>query len=155
MLLICFGYYRNEQLFLYISLLRIKHTLAWHSTQETKTTYYKTRLFCILPMNSSERYSMVCAPVRRKSPRAGIIDRTGAQTMLYLTCTMTSSLDFAHYGVSRAKDSVSVDCGTSYHSYGPDSLLDLLVSPDFRMNSVWNKCCASIRIILCIARILF
>ena len=41
-----------------------------------------------------------------------IIDRTGAQTMLYLTCTIISSVDLAHYGVSRAKDWVSVDCGT-------------------------------------------
>ena len=32
--------------------------------------------------------------------------------MLYLTCTMISSLDLAHYGVSRAKDWVSVDCST-------------------------------------------
>ena len=29
-----------------------------------------------------------------------IIDRTGAQTMLYLTCTMISSVDLAHYGIS-------------------------------------------------------
>ena len=42
----------------------------------------------------------------------GIIDRTGAQTMLYLTCTMIASVDLAHYGVSHAKDWVSVDCGT-------------------------------------------
>ena len=42
----------------------------------------------------------------------GIIDRTGAQTMLYLTCTMKSSVDLAHYGVYCAKDWVSVDCGT-------------------------------------------
>ena len=41
-----------------------------------------------------------------------IIDRTGAQTMLYLTCTMISSVDLACYGVSRGKDWVSVDCGT-------------------------------------------
>ena len=52
---------------------------------------------------------MVCAPVRRDNPRAlarssGIIDRTGAQTMLYLTCTTITSVDLAHYGVSRAKD---------------------------------------------------
>ena len=40
-------------------------------------------------------------------------DRIGAQTMLYLTCTMISSVDLACYGVSRAKDLVSVDCGTS------------------------------------------
>ena len=32
--------------------------------------------------------------------------------MLYLTCTTITSLDLAHYGVSRAKDWVSVDCGT-------------------------------------------
>ena len=33
--------------------------------------------------------------------------------MLYLTCTTTTSVDLAHYGVSRAKDWVSVDCGTT------------------------------------------
>ena len=33
--------------------------------------------------------------------------------MLYLTCTMISSVDLAHYGISRAKDWVSVDCGTN------------------------------------------
>ena len=43
----------------------------------------------------------------------GIIDRTGAQTMLYLACTMISSVELAHYGVSRAKDWVSMDCGTN------------------------------------------
>ena len=47
---------------------------------------------------------MVCAPVRRDKPRA--------LTMLCLTCTMISSVDLAHYGVSRAKDWVYVDCGT-------------------------------------------
>ena len=41
----------------------------------------------------------------------GIIDRTGAQTKLYLPCTMISSVDLAHYGASCAKDGVSVDCG--------------------------------------------
>ena len=42
---------------------------------------------------------MVCAPVRRDNPRAlarGIIDRTDAQIMLYLTCTMITSVEFAH-----------------------------------------------------------
>ena len=53
---------------------------------------------------------MVCAPVRRD----GIIDRTCAQTMLYLTCTTITSVGLAHYGVSRAKDWVSVDCGTKH-----------------------------------------
>ena len=35
--------------------------------------------------------------------------------MLYLTCTTITSVDLAHYGVSRAKDWVSVDCGTNYN----------------------------------------
>ena len=58
---------------------------------------------------------MVCAPVRRDNPLAearGLSLRTGAQTMLYLTCTIISSVDVAHYGVSCAKNWVSVDCGT-------------------------------------------
>ena len=42
------------------------------------------------------------------------MDRTGAQTMLYLTCTMISSVDLAHYEVSRAKDWVSEACGTTF-----------------------------------------
>ena len=33
--------------------------------------------------------------------------------MLYLTCTTITSVDLAHYGVSRAKDWVSVDCCTN------------------------------------------
>ena len=32
--------------------------------------------------------------------------------MFYLTCTMISSVDLAHYGISRAKNYVSVDCCT-------------------------------------------
>ena len=32
--------------------------------------------------------------------------------MLYLTCTTISSVDLAQYGVSLAKDWVSVECGT-------------------------------------------
>ena len=43
----------------------------------------------------------------------GIIDRTGVQTMLYVTCTTITSVDLAHNGVSHAKDWVSVDCGTN------------------------------------------
>ena len=37
--------------------------------------------------------------------------------MLYLTCTMISGADLAHYGVSHAKDWVSVDCGTISYIY--------------------------------------
>ena len=33
-------------------------------------------------------------------------------TMQQLTCTTITSVDLAHYGVSRAKDWISVDCGT-------------------------------------------
>ena len=50
---------------------------------------------------------MVCAPVQRdKTPiiSEGIIDRTGAQIMLSLTCSTITSVDLAHYGVSYAKD---------------------------------------------------
>ena len=62
---------------------------------------------------------MVCAPVRRDNPLAkarGLSLRTGAQTMLYLTCTTITSVDIAHYGVSRAKDWVSLDCGTKCYN---------------------------------------
>ena len=34
--------------------------------------------------------------------------------MLYLTCTKISSVDLALYEVSRAKDCVSMDCGTLF-----------------------------------------
>ena len=37
--------------------------------------------------------------------------------MLYLTCTTITSLDLAHYEVSRAKDWVSVDCGTRWFGH--------------------------------------
>ena len=40
---------------------------------------------------------MVCAPVWRDNPRA---------------CTTITSVDLAHYGVSRAKDWVYAACGT-------------------------------------------
>ena len=60
----------------------------------------------------SERQNVVCTPAGRYKS-SGIIDRTGAQTMIYLTCNMISSVVLAHYGVSCAKDWVSGDCGTS------------------------------------------
>ena len=41
------------------------------------------------------------------------VSRAGAQIMLYLTRIMISSADLAHYGVSGVKNWVSVDCGTS------------------------------------------
>ena len=58
---------------------------------------------------------MVCASVQRDNPRALArgLSCTGAQTMLYLTYTMISNVDLAHYGVSCANDWVSVDCGTT------------------------------------------
>ena len=42
--------------------------------------------------------------------------------MLYLTCTMISTVDLAHYGVSHAKDWVSMDCGTSAISDDSDNM---------------------------------
>ena len=43
--------------------------------------------------------------------------------MHYLTCTMISSVDLACYGVSRAKDWVSVDCSTKSFSISNCTLL--------------------------------
>ena len=34
--------------------------------------------------------------------------------MLYLTCTTITSVGLAHYGLSRVKDWVSGDCGTTF-----------------------------------------
>ena len=42
--------------------------------------------------------------------------------MLYLTCTTITSIDLAHYGVSRAKDWVSVKCGTMTGYFLPELL---------------------------------
>ena len=36
--------------------------------------------------------------------------------MLYLACTTIFSVDLAQYGVSLAKDWVSVECGTNEHN---------------------------------------
>ena len=58
---------------------------------------------------------MLCAPIRRDNPRAlasGLSTVQAQKTMLYLTCTMLSSVDLAYYGVSHAKDWIYVDCGT-------------------------------------------
>ena len=59
----------------------------------------------------------MCACTERESLSFSeeIIDRTGAQTMLYLTCTTISRVDLAQYRVSLAKDWVSVECGTRGH----------------------------------------
>ena len=69
---------------------------------------------------------MVCAPVRRDNPRAlargfstvqahkpcSIKARGLSTVQAHKPCTTISSVDLAHYGVSRAKDWVSVDRGT-------------------------------------------
>ena len=48
--------------------------------------------------------------------------------MLYLTCTMISSVDLACYGVSRAKVWVSVDCGTMHSlSLKTSSINELII----------------------------
>ena len=46
--------------------------------------------------------------------------------MLYLTCTTITSVDLAHYGVSRAKDWVSVDCGTKHYFQDEAHLLTFI-----------------------------
>ena len=47
--------------------------------------------------------------------------------MLYFTCTMISSVDFACYGVSHAEDLVYVDCGTIHNvmTIGGDRLVQV------------------------------
>ena len=50
--------------------------------------------------------------------------------MLYLTCTTRTSVDLAHYGVSRAKDLVSVNCGTIFS-------LRPLFKPPFEWKSIF------------------
>ena len=61
---------------------------------------------------------MVCAPVRRDNPRALVRGLSyGRTNMLYLTCIMIFSVYLAHYGESRAKDWVSVDCGTNFRQF--------------------------------------
>ena len=37
--------------------------------------------------------------------------------MFYLTCITITSVDLAHYGLSHAKDWVSVDCVTRYFTF--------------------------------------
>ena len=55
--------------------------------------------------------------------------------MLYLTCSMISSVDLACYGVSRAKDWVSVDC------YNDQELTQLISTscPEHQMEKKSNK----------------
>ena len=84
---------------------------------------------------------MVCAPVRRDNPPSfsgGIIDRTSAQTMLYLTCTMISSVDLAHYGVSRTKEWVPVNCGTRIQRTSLYPLDGLCIKQKFLRNSPFD-----------------
>ena len=53
---------------------------------------------------------MVCVPVRRDNPR------TLATGLSTVQAHMISSIELAHYGVSRAKDCVYVDCGAMLHT---------------------------------------
>ena len=60
---------------------------------------------------------MVCAPVRRDNPRALARGLSTVQahkpcSISLVHCTTISSVDLAQYGVSLAKDWVSVECGT-------------------------------------------
>ena len=53
---------------------------------------------------------MVCAAVRRDNPRA--LARGLSTVQAHNPCSIPS-VDLAHYGVSQAKNWVSVDCGTN------------------------------------------
>ena len=46
--------------------------------------------------------------------------------MLYLTCTTITNVDLADDGVYRAKDWVSVDCGTKYYCQDEAHLLTFI-----------------------------
>ena len=50
--------------------------------------------------------------------------------MLYLTCTTITSADLTHYGVSRAKDWVAVDCGT----------IKFAIVVDVKLVANYNQC---------------
>ena len=58
---------------------------------------------------------MVCVPVRRDNSRA--LARGLSTVQAHKPCSISlvplTSVDLVHYGVSRAKDWVPVDCGTS------------------------------------------
>ena len=57
---------------------------------------------------------MVCAPVRRDNFLDNFSFSRGLSTLqAFKPCSISLGVDFAHYRVSRAKDWVSVDCGTN------------------------------------------
>ena len=58
---------------------------------------------------------MVCAPVRRDNPLALArgLSTVQAHKPCSISRTTITSVDLAHYGVSCAKDCVSVGCGTT------------------------------------------
>ena len=56
--------------------------------------------------------------------------------MLYLACTTISSVDLAQYGVSLAKDWVSVECGTSEYKLYPGMKFITILSSSFKFRSV-------------------
>ena len=64
-------------------------------------------------MTSMRRRYIASTSLQRHVP-AGNLAPLGPPNILNLPSPMTmiSSVDLAHYGVSRAKDWVSVDCGT-------------------------------------------
>ena len=59
---------------------------------------------------------MVCAPVWRDNRRALArgLSTVQAHKSCSLACNTISSVDLAQYGVSLAKDWVSMECGTSF-----------------------------------------
>ena len=60
--------------------------------------------------------------------------------MLYLACTTISSVDLAQYGVSLAKDWVSVECGTVAYIPSHERALANNSSPDQTLTKVYTVC---------------
>ena len=58
--------------------------------------------------------------------------------MTYLTCTTITSINIAHYGVSRAKDWVSVDCGTIMNIYNSNKAFYLNLETEEWKASFWT-----------------
>ena len=67
--------------------------------------------------------------------------------MLYLTCTTIISVDLAHYGVSRAKVWVSVDCGTS--SFGTNSTICFVFTFPNGGQSLTHRIVVNCSIVIC------
>ena len=102
---------------------------AYLDAERSIQSAHNSMFFIILIVQVRERawFVRLCGEIIL-SFSEGIIDCTGAQTMLYLTCTVISGVDLAHYEVAHAKDWVSVDCGTIILKATKTKLLNFLTA---------------------------